>query len=262
MALYSGSPMGEIRGKLNGTVALKWKRKLVIRKYAVPSDRGTLLKYQQFKDGEPGVIFSLPQFNLRRCILNPLLKCSRDHLEDWIFPIWKLAAQRRHLQMSGLNLLLKDNITTLYASMDKTIEYDPATNKPDLTKLQMSTGELEGTNSLTCTYDTATGLLDFVWDQNCYANGQASDIAKAIILAKPLLDTIGRDGNWEPALMMYGPTGLTNQVTRGGFGTGHGHMTIPAGYDAADLTAFIFFFAITNHGNIYSLTKSVAPTAP
>jgi len=266
MAKYNSSPLGEIHGKVNGIVAVKWKRTLVARKYAVPADRGSLLKYQQFKDGIPGVVFSFLQFNLRRVAINPLLKLARDHKEDWIYPIWTEAAKKRHLQMSGMNLLLKTNITNLYASFDKALEYDPITNSPDLTKLQLSIGDLEGTQSLTCTYKTDTGITDFSWNGQIFSNGNISDDVYGIILAKPLLQSIGREGNWEPQLTMYGPHRLTTPGVPPHPSTrqdGTGYTVIPADLDVADLTAALFFCQLAPNGkNEYSSTRASNVTAP
>jgi len=260
MAKYYASPFGTIIGKVNGNIGRRWKGLNIITKFTIPSDKGTLLKYQQMKAGTitPDK-FSYPQFNLRRVIVNPLMFIARAS-PTWLESIWGAEVKSRHLRMSGINLLEKANVSNLYGSMDKTLEFDPITNTPDLTKLVVAIGELEGTQSLTCSYNPTTGVVSFVWNKNCYTNGKATDIAYGMVIAKPILNSFGEAGNWEPALRVFGPTQLTGQPTRGGLGTGTGLLSIPQYLYSPDLIGFVFFFTVVEERNLYSVSISAQST--
>lgn len=246
MARYFASPFGTIIGKVNGQVGCRWRGQNVIKKYTVPADKGTLLKYQQYKDGIiPPSSFSFPQFNLRRLVINPLMHISRD-APTFISDVWKLEANSRKLMMSGQNLIMQANISQLYASFDPTIEFDPVTNTPDLTKLVMSQGILEGATGFGATYDTGTGIVTFEWDPAHYQSGKDDDFVSFVILAKPILESIGRAGNWKPALKIYyfkngDPPPAVAPVRA----DGTGQVTIDTGLDPNDLFGFIFFFQVT-----------------
>ena len=262
MAIYFASPFGTIIGKVNGQIGKRWRGKNVITKYTIPTDRGPLLQYQQMKDGLiPPDRFSFPQFNLRRLVVNPLMHMGR-HNPDFIAKIWKTEVEARHLNISGLNLFCKSNITQLYASFDKTLEFDPITNSPDITKLIIATGILEGTSELTATYDTATGNVVFTWNPEHYANGADTDYAFFVVVKKPLLESYGRWGNWQPALAMYyfafpAPPALpTSRVE------GTSTRTIDPGLDAANLTAFAFFLTTAQDPRLISISASSVVTTP
>jgi hypothetical protein len=248
MALFM-SPLGQIRGKSAGSVFSIWRGKNIMKRYSKPTDRGTLLKYQQYKDGIiPPEQFSFPQFNLRRLVINPLMHIGRYN-PDFIEDIWKPEVEARHLRMSGLNLFIQQNATQLYASIDKTKEYDPLSNTPDLRKMEISQGILEGTKSFSVTY--SAGTLWWTWNTEHWGNGKDTDDVYGIIIAKPLLESYGRSGNWEPALKMFGPEKIGTRIT------GHATWNIEPDLIADDLTAFIFFFAIVTDGkNIWSPSSS------
>jgi hypothetical protein len=262
MAKYFASTFGTIVGKVNGNVGRRWRGINIITKYTVPSDKGTLLKYQQMKDGiiTPDK-FSFPQFNLRRLIVNPIMHMGR-HNTEFIDFVWNTEVKARHLQMGGLNLMAKENITQLYGSIDKNLEFDPVTNSPDITKMIMSTGILEGTSSLSATYNPTTGIAALTWDTDHYTNGADTDYAGFIIVKKPLLESYGRAGNWQPALAMYfqkynPPPGLP--YTRA---SGTGEIAIDTGLDPDDLTAFIFFFTVATDKTLISISLSSVVTTP
>jgi hypothetical protein len=247
MAKYYASPFGSIRGKVNGSVGVGWKGKNVLRKYAIPTDRGSLLKYQQYKGGIiPPDLFSFPQFNLRRVCNNPLFKIAHDHFQDFIVPIWKEMAREKRLLMSGTNLFMRTNTTTIYASFDKTIEYDASTNKPDLTKLILVDGELETTQSMTATYDPSSGFMNFTWNTHHYTNGKDTDTVYAIILKEPVVIDVGATGHWQPSLVMFGPTQLRHDLAAATRADGAGLMTITPGLTASNLIAYLFFCGAAN----------------
>jgi hypothetical protein len=270
---YYAAPFGVGRGKLNGTIFRVWRGIPIASRFTIPLDKGTLLKYQQMKDGiiTPDK-FSFPQFNQRRAIMNMLMKTGRDHMDDWIHPVWTPEAKARHLLMSGLNLMVKSNLTALLASMDKATEfYSPAenqipvealpTNTIDLKQMQVATGELEGTQSFTCTYATGTGIVLFTWNATIFGNGLDTDSVWAIILAKPVFNSIGRNGAWQPALQAY-PLRVAHEMTDATRVDAHGGGAIPAGLTPADLTAFIFFSQVTFSKTNHSDSKSAVVTAP
>jgi hypothetical protein len=266
MALFI-SPLGQIRGKSAGSVFSIWRGKNIMKRYSKPTDRGTLLKYQQFKDGIiPPEQFSFPQFNQRRLIINPLMHIGRFN-PDFLDDIWKPEVKARHLNMSALNLFVQQNATQLYASIDKTLEYDPITNSPNLLLMEMSQGILEGTSSFSAEYNPGTGQIDFTWNPDHFRDGSDSDYVYAVVIAKPLLESYGRNGNWQPALTMYGPIMLANfypsppglPKTRG---NGSATWNMPPGLDADDLSAFLFFFKVvtTNGTNLRSPSLSTQVT--
>jgi hypothetical protein len=180
---------------------------------------------------------------------------------DFLNNVWKPEVKSRHLNMSGLNLFIQQNATQLYASIDKTKEYEPIENEPNLLLMEIANGTLEGTSSLSVEYNPTTGETSFDWNPKCYTNGQSTDTAYGVVIAKPLLESYGRNGNWQPALIMYGPTQFAGQPTRGGLGTGKGILTLPEGLDATNLSAFLFFFkVVTNGTNIRSPSLSTQVT--
>lgn len=258
MAKYIGSPWGAMLGKLQDAVGGKWKGINWTRTHFLPTQRGTLQLYQQWKDGEP-VVFSLKQFNFRRLSNSPLGYISRINLETFINVIWDKFVNQHQYKMTGSNAFMKANAANLFASMPHIDqEFDPTTNSPDLKVIKVSDGDLEPTsNIIAATYNTGTGVLGLTWNTTCYTNGQASDQAWIIALRKPILDSWGRWGNWMPALFMYGPTqsSLSNRVNSGG------SITLPTGLTAADLTAYLYFRDAA--GLIgFSQSKSKQVTAP
>jgi hypothetical protein len=164
--------------------------------------------------------------------------------------------------MSGCNAFVKLNANRLLNSMDKTLEYEPDTNCPDLSVIYVSDGDLESTVSLAATYDTATGDLVSTWDTSCYTNGAETDYAWLIVFKKPILDfgTAG-DGSWLPTLSMYGPYQAEPPSPAADRNDGTETWTLPTGLDADNLTAYIFFkdaAGITG----FSRSKSCQVTAP
>jgi hypothetical protein len=264
MAKYNASPFGEIRGKVNGQVGTEWKGIRIVKKWTKPSDKGNILQYQKMKDGiiTPDK-FSYPSFNLRRCIIGPLMNAGRQNFEGFLDLIWGAEARARHLRMSGLNLFIKENATALYASMDKTIEYNPPTNDVDFKVLLMSQGILEGTTDFSCNYNSGLGQLNLTWQNGHWGNGSDTDTVQVIVLAKPLLQSFGRMGSWMPALKLFGPLTPTTgfppvACTRA---VSSGKCMIQPGLTAANLTAFLFFFAVMDYKTVFSKTLSLQVTS-
>jgi hypothetical protein len=277
MAKYFASPFGTIIGKVNGQVGSRWRGLNLIKKFTVPTDKGTILKYQQMKDGIiPPDRFSFPIFNLRRAVVNALMHMGREN-PDFLTDIWKPEVKSRALNMSGLNLFCKENITQLYASLDKTLEFYSAeenqipvevlpTNTIDITQMVVAEGILEGTSLLSATYDTATGYVELTWSPTCLKDGLATDIAAACVIQKPVFESIGRNGNWQPALKLwYFPTFPRSPLPPGPAKTrtdGSGTLAIATGLDAANLTAFIFFFQQGSIKTLVSISLSTVVTTP
>lgn len=258
MAKYYGAPWGTIRGKLNGTVGTVWRGIQSARKYNVPTQRGTLEKYRMLKEGSiPPELFSYEQFNIRRIIMNPLMKISSDELEAWIHPVWTSQTKEKHMVMLGHNLLVKRNFHAFLNSMpNKGQEFHPDTNSPELTALKMSDGDLEPTQEIKkAEYNSTTGGLAIEWDTNVYHNGSEDDVAWVMVLTKPIVEPPADEtGNWQPALTILK---IVNNMTRAN-GTGFS-IPLPTGLNSADLTVFVFFFKL-DIGFSPSVSKQV--TAP
>lgn len=258
MAKYIGSPWGKLRGKLNGAVGGSYKGIDWARVHFEPHQRGTLQKYIEFKDGLPGGDdFSFPQFNLRRVVIGPLGFVARSNLTNWIHLVWEQFCERKLLKMSGSNLWIKLNSSRFLNSMPhKEQEYNPATNAPDMLTLKTAWGDLEQSTLASALYDKNTGDLGVTWTTGITGNGKATDKVYLIIMKLPLIDTIGRDGNWLPALSMYGPLEIAGKTRSNGSGS----VTIPEGLENEDLTAYFFLRDATNQIG-FSQTTSLAVDA-
>jgi len=243
MGKYHGSPWGIIMGALFDTVGGSWKGVLWNRVRIFPTQRGTLDLYRQLKDGLIAPErFSFPQMNIRRAITQVLGYIARSNLSSWIYPVWEELVTKRGWTMTGANAFVKRNAANLLASMsNKTLEFDPSTNTPDLAEMLVSDGDLETGSGLSATYDTATGDVVLSWAKVTYTNGESTDIAWVMVAKKPLLESIGRDGTWYPQLFMYGPH--TTELPAPAATRDDETITykIASGLDAADLTAYLFF---------------------
>jgi hypothetical protein len=264
MATYIGSPWGTMKGKLNGSVGGSYKGINWVRVLKDPTQKGTLELYRQYKETGLPVDFSFAQMNLRRVVTSPLGYIGRTNLQTFIFPIWERLCKLLHWKMSGANALIKLNANRLLNSMpDKTTEFEPDTNSPDLKEIYVSDGDLEGTNSLTAVYDTATGDLVLTWDTSIFKNGLATDYPWFVVFKKPIIDygTDG-DGSWLPTLFMYGPWQAEPPAVPAQRDDGTETWTLPDGLDADDLTAFIFFVDGAPPGTIgWSRSQSCQVTA-
>jgi len=240
MGKYIGSPWGFIRGKVGDTVGGVWKGIDWCRVRVLPTQRGTLDLYRQYKDGLiPPSRFSYPQMNLRRAVLQVLGYIARMNMTNWINLPWQALVDKRGWTLTATNAFVKRNAATLLATMDRTTEFDEATNAPDLTQMLVSDGDLEATPLLSAIYSNLTGDLVVTWAKNTFTNGALTDRALLMVAKKPILESIGRDGTWYPQLFMYG-------VDMGiGLGTTRDDetmtFTLPIGLDAANLTAYLFF---------------------
>lgn len=243
MGKYIGSPWGYIRGKLDDAVGGAWKGINWVRVRIEPTQRGTLDKYRLFKDGllDPSQ-FSYPQFNIRRCVLQVLGYVARFNLTSWIRPVWEELVTKRGWTMTGTNAFVRRNAATFFSSMLRTAEYVVGLNEPDLEDLLVSDGDLEGTTAGGATYVPGTGVLTVTWTASVFTNGAADDQAQVIVLKKPLLESVGRDGTWYPALFAYpfipAPPSPAFPAERS---AGTVDVTLPTGLAAADLVAYVFF---------------------
>lgn len=263
MGKYTGSPWGGIRGKLDDIVGGAWKGIKWCRVLVSPTQRGTLLLYKKMKAGEiPPERFSFPQFNLRRCCLQILgwIATREGRLTNWMYPVWQDLCKRRNYRMTGVNLFTQRNAANFFASMNREIEFDPTTNTPDLKKILMSDGDLEETPILTAVYTTGTGDLVVTWDDKVFKNGLANDRAFVMVARKPLHDSIGEFGNWEPALEIYGSVIPPEPAVSIPRSTKAFTLTIPTGLTVTDLTAYLLFRdALNIYG--YSPSTSAVVTA-
>lgn len=261
MGKYTGSPWGHIRGKLDDCVGGVWKGIEWVRVLVFPTQRGTLAKYRMYKDGLiPPSQFSFPQMNIRRASLQVLGYVARTNLENYINIVWKDFVDRHSLLMTASNAFVKKSAANLYHSMPQfDQEYTVPANEPDLKVIKMSDGDLEGTPILTAYYTTGTGALAVTWAKDCFTNGLGTDLAWIVVLKKPILESVGRDGTWAPKLYMYGPTrGFPLVAIRDDETL---TAVLPTGLTAADLTVFLFFR--DSLGQIgYSLSTSRAVVAP
>lgn len=244
LGTYIGSPWGQIRGKVFDHVGGVWKGINWLRVRVEPVQRGTLDLYRKLKDGliEPE-LFSYAQMNIRRAVLQVLGHIARMNLSVWIYPIWERLVTKRGWTMTGTNAFVKRNAATLLNTMDRDLEFLPATNAPDLAEMLVSDGDLEGpAEILTATYNTATGDLIVTWTPDTFTNGAEDDVCHLIVAKKPILESVGRDGTWYPELYLYPlmatppPPGVAAERTDGTV-----TAALPTGLDAADLTVFLFF---------------------
>lgn len=257
MGKYIGSPWGQILGKLDDVVGGKWKGINWNRVRVIPTNRGTLLKYRLFKEGDlKSYQFSYPQMNVR-VIMKFLGYIGRLNLTAWIIPIWQTYATKHNLKESGLNVFVRKNLATLLGTMDRAAEYTVPANAPDLAEMLVSEGDLEPISVFTSAiYTTGTGVLALAWEKEVFGNGLLTDKVYAMIARKPILQGIGYTGSWEPALHMYGPIDTTKTRTDEA-----ATVTLPAGLTAADLTAYLF--CLDAAGTIgYGRSVAVQVTAP
>lgn len=271
MGTYIGSPWGFIRGKIGDTVGGAWKGIDWARVRVLPTQRGTLDKYRQLKDGviQPEV-FSYPQMNIRRVILQVLGHIGRVNLSNLMYPVWEALVTKRGWTMTGINAFVKRSAATFFSTLtDKELEYDNDTNLPDPTTILMSDGDLEpAAGLLDATYDDATGAVVVTWDATTFTNGAESDYAFVVVLKlnpdSGLLESIGRDGTWYPGTFLYGtavptpPPGV--QALRV-----DATMTleIPIGLDPNNLYAYLFFRdAAAGIGHSPSISQLVVAVTP
>lgn len=246
MGKYIGSPWGFVRGKMGDYVGGVWKGVVWVRVRILPTQRGTVDLYRDLKDGIiPPERFSFSQMNIRRAITQVLGYIGRRNISAWIYPIWEALVTKRGWTMTGINAFVKRNAALLLTTMDRTAELildsaDPDYNEPDLSKMLVSDGDLEGPAALlTAAYDATTGDLEITWDPTVYTNGHDTDKAYVMVAKKPLLESVGRDGTWYPSLFMYGPYVAEPMAVLRESGTIT--YTLPADLDYEDLTAFLFF---------------------
>lgn len=238
MAKYHGSPWGYLRGKLDDAVGGVWKGINWSRVRIYPTQRGTLDKYRALKAGIiPLWMFSFKQMNIRRAVFQVLGYIGRRHQKLWCQPIWGDFVKRRALTMTAINAFVFRNAARLYGSIpDRTLEFDPATNAPDLLQMLVSDGDLEPTSEVvSAVYTALTGTLVVTFKPEIYENGLGTDIVFVVVAKKPLLESVGEVGTWYPSLYLYpfntGKPRVDGVVT----------VMLPMGLPDADLIAYVFF---------------------
>ena len=235
---YLGSPWGKIRGKLNGSVGGAWKGIDWVRVLVIPTTRGSIEKYRAFKAGTIGSFaFSYKQFNIRHAVVNVLGFLTRKFYSSLVIVWHDYLLKHPGLKLSEMNAFTKENIARFFASMpNKNGEYVAATNAPLLTSLKVSKGDLEPVQTiLTAVYTTGTGALVFTWATGIFENGLATDKIFWAVAKKPILESDGVAGTFNPSLYLYGMADAGSTRT-----TGTDTVTLPTGLTATDLTLYVF----------------------
>lgn len=236
MAKYLSSPLGDFRGKIGDEIGGKWRGIKWARKLVLPTQRGTIALYRDFKDGKiPADQFSFLQFNVRHVVFNMLGYLARTNMQGFIVH-WKEYCKRHGLKMSGSNKFFKDNAPSLFEGMpDKGKEYDPATNELDLVhKFTPSIGDLSPTAVTSAAYDSVSGGLTVTWATALMGNQADTDMPYLLVLQKPILESIGRDGTWKAAIVSYSYTGSARSA-------GTLTVTLPKGIVVTELVACLYF---------------------
>lgn len=235
MAKYIGSPWGSIRGKLGGSVGGVWKAIEWVRRLSLPHQRGSLAYMTGVLAGliHPGR-FSWRQFNIKRLVFQVLGWLGRRNLTSWMYPVWQRLCDKHGYKLTHINLFLKRNIPTLWASLpDPDAKYDAVTNKPDMALLLVSDGDLEETpNFSALVYAPLTGVLTFTWDGTHTLNGDDTDEAYIMAYVEPIVDS-----RWRPNGRMYG-TALVSASTRV---AGSDTLTLPIGLTPGDICGYVYF---------------------
>lgn len=244
MGTYTGSPWGNIRGKIDDAVGGIWKGIDWVRVRVLPTQLGTITKYRLWKE-DPTNPFSFKQFNIRRLVTQVLgyVARSNSNIVDWIRPIWDALVEKRGYTMTGTNAFVKRNAAILFASMtDENAEYEPTSNTPDLLEMLVSDGDLEPVASITtCAYDPLTGSVDVVFNSETFTNGQPTDSVCCIIMKKPLLQMEDEPDmtlwNWRPQLFAYIfiPADPPAERSDGSF-----TVALPKDLDPTQLTLYMF----------------------
>jgi len=235
MAKVYGSPLGSIRGKVGSVVGGSWRGIDWIKGFKKCIQRGTLDNFWKYKEGQiPLSEFSYKQMNLRHVIMNVLGTIAREKLVTWMHTVWNTLTVDRNWRMSGINAFLKANTRQLLLSMpDYSKEYDESTNAPDLLKMLVSDGDLEGADIVTATHSIGTGETVITWDTSCYDNGLPTDKVYVMCAQKPIMDI----NTWTPTLKMYGPISQPEVVRN----TGTITFTLPKDIPPSNLVAYLFF---------------------
>jgi len=240
MAKLRNNPLGDPMGKFGNVVGSKWKNGFYyIKSRVFPAQRGTIAGVKKLL-AHTSRIFSYKQMNNRN-VMRMLGYIGRMNLETWIDVVFGDYITRHGItSLSGLNLMVKNNQSRLFNSMPNTDQiWNDATNAPDLTDLLASKGDLEPeTEGITsATYNAGTGDLVIVFPGDHYTNGLDTDESYAMVAKKPILESVGATGTWEPKLFVYPPSRGNTKTRVDGTMT----LTLPKGLTPADLTAYLFF---------------------
>jgi len=160
---------------------------------------------------------------------------GRTNRANLIAPVWDRLVAKRKDVMTGINKFIQTSALMVWDSLPhKDEEFDPDTNAPDMSKMLISDGDLEGINGFTSVvYDNATGNCTFTWDDRVYKNGKDTDKVYAFIYLKPVVNS-----QWRPNGYLYGTAAIVPLVTRA---TKSVIMTIPDGLgEGTNMYGFLF----------------------
>lgn len=246
MAKYFGSPWGFLRGKLNDAVGGYWKGIEWTRVRLYPTQRGTYEKWRLMKDGLlPIELFSYEQFNIRRLILQLLGWIGRTNQSNLIYPVWMRLCRKKKLKLTGINLFVKRNAITLWASIpEQDEEYVEPTNKPDMNQMLVSDGDLEPSPAITsASYNPTTGIVAVDFDTTCSKNGKPTDFTFIMTYAEPIV----LPPTWLPNGHLWGTAKLPPPpAIPPARSVGHIEIPIEKGLDPLMVHAYVFFRDVAN----------------
>lgn len=235
-ARLRNNPLGDPMGKLGNFVGSKWKNGIYyLRSRVFPTQRGTIAKFRAYKTGLARIMF-YKQMNIRNT-MRFLGYIGRMNMTTWIDTIWGDYITRHSItDMSAINLMVKNNAGRLFNSIPNIgLEWNEATNAPNLAQLLASKGDLEAVVSIaSAVYNAGTGALVITHSIAHYTNGADTDIAYVMVAKKPILES-GTTGTWDPKLFIYPPVVCDTRAN------GSQTYTLPAGLTPANLTAYLFF---------------------
>ena len=257
MGKYFGSPWGFIRGKLNDAVGGYWKGIEWVRVRVFPTQRGTLKLYRLLKEGLiTPERFSFKQMNIRRLVLQVLGWIGRTNLSTMIYPVWVKLCRKRKLKLTGINLFVRRNAPTLWASIPhRDQEYDATTNAPDMKQMLVSDGDLEPTpEAVGCSYNPSTGKFHMEWNMSCTKNGKPDDYAYILVYREPIIDPL-----WQPNGWLYGKAELVEPPAVPKIrANGTMEIDLPTGLTVTDLIGYVFF---RDHDGVIGFSPSASRRA-
>ncbi|MCK4353069.1 hypothetical protein KAW65_06665 [candidate division WOR-3 bacterium] len=235
MAKYYNSPWGTIIGKLGYAIGSVYRGRQILRVYRKPKDTGNPELIKSALRGEiDKKEISISSMNQRRMIFGMINRIAYQNLSSLIYPVWEPSARRKGI--TGINLFAKYNIPSFYDSMPDKEKIYSYKNKPSLSSIVLTEGNLEPAIIKETHYNKKTGRLTVIWDTHCYSCGAPSDFAyiMAIYWYMPkkafYKDTVGLIKCWGNAKE---PIGKREE--------GEGEIFIKENLNPRYLTAFLFF---------------------
>lgn len=181
MAKYYGSSWGVLVGKLGDAVGTHARGGLrTVRAYRKVIPSGSWLALETGKVDKRGL--NIGQCNQENIVFGFLGHLTSKVKSSLIYPVWDPLTKRHHRYMSGFSLFMKHNATTLYNSLPDVHKFYGIDNLPDLSKLQLSTGVLEGADIADAHYDIDSGKVMVKWAPECFLNGRADDLVHLFVL--------------------------------------------------------------------------------